>query len=868
MMTYHHKKSTVIILTAAVVFCAATVFTAFAQDVLVNNVGYESTGPKRVVVQSASAIAAGKAYLVDTVGSRAVDSAVLGAEEKVTGWSGRNFRVADFSSFTKEGTYRVKVGAAESPAFSIGEKILQTKTGADQLAFFNTFRSKDEGDRDLPIFGSDKTRNVYGGWFDATGDMGKHISHLSYAIYFNPQQIPLVSWALLQAYEFQPGAFGDKAKEEAAWGADFLLRALSTEGYFYMSVFDNWGDGYRWTEPAAGSKAPREICAWSNSEGNRSAAYQCAMREGGGMSIAALARAAKAGVSGDSTAAQYLAGAVRAYAHLKANPLKYQDDGKENIIDDYCGLLAASELYNATGDEQYRIDAQDRAAKLLARQSSDGWFYSGTDKDGANIRPFYHAADEGLPVVALSRYYEVIKGVRTIAAELNDIRYAVGKNLRWYADITRNEGANPFQYAKMYRAVGNDGSGAVKGGDLAKGRPATASRVEGSYVVENAFDGSSTTRWSSYQSGNDVQNDSQWIYVELDDVYKIDSVVLNWEAAYGKRYRIDVSTDASVSNTTVWTKAIEITNNESGGRKVHGINPAVSAKFVRMFGIERGNQYGGFSLYQFEVYGELASPPPAPSPNQARYFTPHENETGYWWQGENARIASMSAAFTMGAPVADNGAALWKDTLFDLATAQLDWILGKNPFNVCMMYGYGKNSYPNYPSSAGIENVKGGICNGITAKRSNQNDIEWMPYAGVGPDDEIWQNWRWIEQWIPHNAWYLTAVSALSNRIENGIEDEPITIGVRHNAMAKSARLKISATKGMGIRIALPFKADDGTQVSVYNIQGKRVYKHTIPKGLSAVSMRLPSTTAKGTYIVNIKTGDGKNAAFGRLIFR
>jgi len=102
-MSYHSRKSTVVILTVAFVFCAASVFTALAQDVLVNNVGYESTGPKLVVVQSASAVAAGKAYLVDAVGGRSVDSAVLGAEEKVTGWSGRNFRIADFSSFTKGG---------------------------------------------------------------------------------------------------------------------------------------------------------------------------------------------------------------------------------------------------------------------------------------------------------------------------------------------------------------------------------------------------------------------------------------------------------------------------------------------------------------------------------------------------------------------------------------------------------------------------------------------------------------------------------------------------------------------------------------------------------------------------------------------
>jgi hypothetical protein len=840
----------------AAVFCAAPI--ALAQDVLVNNVGYESTGPKRVVVQSASAVAAGKAYLVQAVGGRTVDSAVLGAEEKVTGWSGRSFRVADFSSFTTPGDYRVKFGASESYTFTIGTKVLQAKTGPDQLAYFKTFRSKDDGDKNLPIFGSSRTQNIYGGWFDATGDMGKHISHLSYANYFNPQQIPLVAWALLHARDCQPEAFGAAALEEAAWGADFLLRALSSDGYFYMSVFDNWGDGYRWTEPAAGSKAPREICAWSGSDGNRSAAYQCAMREGGGMSIAALARAAKAEISGDSTATQYLAGAVRAYAHLKANPRRYQDDGKENIIDDYCGLLAASELYNATGEETYRADARDRAASLLGRQSNDGWFYS----DSARVRPFYHAADEGLPIVALSRYYEIMKE-RAGVQEMSVIRTAVGKSLRWYAKISVGDASNqnPFLYAKMYRAVGGDGGGgAVNGGDLARGRPARASREEnnGNSSAANAFDGNSTTRWSSFQ--NNAPNDSQWIAVELDNVYMVDSVALNWENAYGKHYLIEVSL-----NGTSWTKAFEIKDNGSAGRKGHRFT-AVNAKHVRMFGVTRGYEYGGFSLYDFEVYGEQPAPPTPPSSYQARYFIPHENETGYWWQGENARIASLSTAFAMGVSAADSGAALWNETLFGMATAQLDWILGKNPFELCMMYGYGKKSYPNYPSSAGIDNVKGGICNGITAKRANQNDIEWAPYSEEG--DSAWCNWRWIEQWIPHNAWYLTAVSAISYNVEHGVPEDPVVIAVKYGAPVKSARLKISAVKGMGIKITLPFAANDRTEVAVYNIQGKKVYARKIPSGLRTVSMRLPQTTAKGTYVVNIKDLEGKNRGFGKIVFK
>jgi len=212
--------------------------------------------------------------------------------------------------------------------------------------------------------------------------------------------------------------------------------------------------------------------------------------------------------------------------------------------------------------------------------------------------------------------------------------------------------------------------------------------------------------------------------------------------------------------------------------------------------------------------------------------------------------------------VADNGAALWKDTLFAMATAQLDWILGKNPFEVCMMEGHGANTYPAYPAGKNAK-VQGGICNGITARDSDENDIQWM----AGPGAEGWENWRWIEQWLPHNAWYLTAVSALSYRIDNEISDDPI-VSVKHGASAETARLKISAVKGMGLRIELPFAANDRTVISIYNIQGKRVFTHKAQSGLRTVSMRLPSTTAKGTYVVNIRDGDRQNRAFGKIVFR
>ncbi|MDR2555477.1 MAG: discoidin domain-containing protein [Fibromonadaceae bacterium] len=823
-------------LSFALFFAVCAVSSALAQEILINEVGYEQNGPKRAVIQSSTAITDTKASLVNSSGTM-VQEITLGSQTSVSGWSGRNFKIADFSSFEQAGTYKLKVGSRESQSFKIGKKILQTETGADQVNFFNKMRNTDAGDRNLGIYNSSQTQNIYGGWWDATGDPGKHISHLSYANYFNPQQIPLVVWSLLHANELQPSTFGASTKDEAAWGADYLLRSLSTAGYFYMSVFDSWGAGHR------------EICAWSGEGGTRSAAYQSAMREGGGVSIAALARASKAGISKDSSSAQYLAGAKRAYAHLKANPTTYQDDGIENIIDDYAGLLAATELYNATQEATYKTDADTRAQSLLSRQSDEGWFYT-VKKSGANTRPFYHAADEGLPIVALARYVEICNPASAIK---NNVQSAIKKNLQWYAKIT-SEISNPFEYVKMY----GDASSGVNPGEtnLALGGTATASRSEGSYTPGKAIDGSTAgdSRWSSYQSG--AENNNQWIAIDLGSTYKVNKVVLNWEAAYGKSYRIEVS-----DNGTSWTQVINITNNTSAGPKTHTFTTPTTTRHVRMYGVERGNEYGGFSLYEFEIYGEPSGQQPA-TPHNARFFMPHNNETGYWWQGENARIASLSAAFTMGAQLADPSGKFWTDTLFGMASAQLDWILGKNPFGVSMMFGFGAKNYPNYPASRGLANIKGGICNGITAKDGNENNLDWKPYG-----DGEWQNWRWIEQWLPHNAWYLIAISSLSNRIDNPIIPPPVDPGtdpepepgtdpeppeaIKSSNPANIPGFNIVAVNTRNITMKLPF-ASRNSVVSIYNIHGQKLVSYSIPAGNLSATVELPSNMKSGIYLLKL----------------
>jgi hypothetical protein len=54
-------------------------------------------------------------------------------------------------------------------------------------------------------------------------------------------------------------------------------------------------------------------------------------------------------------------------------------------------------------------------------------------------------------------------------------------------------------------------------------------------------------------------------------------------------------------------------------------------------------------------------------------------------------------------------------------------------------------------------NAPGGISNGITSGFRDEEDIDFnLTYKQTGADND----WRWQEQWLPHAAWYLLAVSS------------------------------------------------------------------------------------------------------------
>ena len=126
--------------------------------------------------------------------------------------------------------------------------------------------------------------------------------------------------------------------------------------------------------------------------------------------------------------------------------------------------------------------------------------------------------------------------------------------------------------------------------DKALNAPATASGTYGpGYEPAKAVDGSSSTRWSSRFV------DNEWWEVDLGSARQIDTVRINWEAAYASQYRISVA-----------TKKGRYTNVTDVGITQPGVQtttfPARPARWLRITSLQRATQYG-ISFWDVNVFG-------------------------------------------------------------------------------------------------------------------------------------------------------------------------------------------------------------------------------------------------------------------------
>ena len=439
--------------------------------VLVDQVGYEPAASKRAVLMSLPAEAGLRFEVVEAGSGRVVLSGKPVRAGMVDRWNLGLFWTADFSAVQAPGEYLVRVVAGTQPIaasspFAVQRDVLERETLSDVIFYFKGQRASgalDRADRhlrvpDLRVPGSETFVDVHGGWYDATGDYGIHLSHQNLTSYFNPQQVPLVAWSLLSSYNALRSRGDDNFSEyqrrlldEGLFGADFLVRMKRPDGSFFESINapgkdklaqdreignPNWRTQIK-TDSAASTE---EVHAATGAH-----AYEASFRAGGGMAIAALALASTMAEDGEFSRVVYLHTAEAAFNFLQAHNRELLNDGQENILDDYCALLAASELYDATHERRFQVAAEGRADALRDRLITEGrhrdfW------RANAGRRPFFHPSDAGLPVVALLRYAETAGAGEPLQIERvkETVRRSLASEL-----ATTAETANPFGYARQ-----------------------------------------------------------------------------------------------------------------------------------------------------------------------------------------------------------------------------------------------------------------------------------------------------------------------------------------------------------------------------------------------------------------------------------
>ncbi|MGH8235181.1 MAG: glycoside hydrolase family 9 protein, partial [Rhodanobacteraceae bacterium] len=221
--------------------------------------------------------------------------------------------------------------------------------------------------------------------------------------------------------------------DEAMYGADFLVRMQPKGGSFYSSI----------NQPELDHPVPQyEPNQQRFLETENGAPALVSFRGGGGSAVAALAAASTCKVSGAYGNEQYLAAAIRAFRYMQENNRKLNQGTPDNILDDSEILLAATELYKATGKRPYADIARTRAHNLAGRLASWHQYHDYWRAD-SHDRPFFHPSNAGLPAVYLANYLDVAE-----PTERTELVQVLCKSLESELAITR-EVTNPFGYARQ-----------------------------------------------------------------------------------------------------------------------------------------------------------------------------------------------------------------------------------------------------------------------------------------------------------------------------------------------------------------------------------------------------------------------------------
>ncbi|MCL3837930.1 discoidin domain-containing protein [Aeromicrobium duanguangcaii] len=132
------------------------------------------------------------------------------------------------------------------------------------------------------------------------------------------------------------------------------------------------------------------------------------------------------------------------------------------------------------------------------------------------------------------------------------------------------------------------------GANLASGSIASASSTERNLLKDlkpgNAIDGKTSTRWASRWGQDDA-----WLQVEFLSARQVGKVTIEWEQAHARQYRVQTSLDGK------WWRDVAIVGTGDGGLDTVRLERPVSARFVRVQGVERATKYG-YSVKELGVF--------------------------------------------------------------------------------------------------------------------------------------------------------------------------------------------------------------------------------------------------------------------------
>lgn len=424
--------------------------------IFVNHIGFEQSDKKMAVFEADGKMKFINSYLLRKDG--AIFRVEVGEKGKIADWSDSYYYLLNFSDVVVPGQYQVVVETEQekvcSDYFEITDYYIHLRMVNAVRAYFKGERSSGEwlkADKQVPFDGERKgRRDLHGGWYDATGDLGIHLTQLSHTGIYNPMQSLLPAFVCfsiaerIQQKKLKDGRILKKElQDEGYWGADLAMRLYCENGSFLRSV--DRGEAF---SEKQNRKIDYEYFHYSGHEEDKiylkeniqDKNYETGMRSGCGLAITVLAQAARLGAaSGEYTETEYLQIAERAFHYIVENNVLHINDGKWNFLDYYWGLIAAIELYETTQKEVYLNFCRNFELKMesyVVEMKEGCWFLA----DEEHL--YFHPSDEGVPLLALLKYSQIEPDKETEKHVLSVVKSAmihllsISKSAFGYASFT------------------------------------------------------------------------------------------------------------------------------------------------------------------------------------------------------------------------------------------------------------------------------------------------------------------------------------------------------------------------------------------------------------------------------------------------